>query len=190
MKALIKFTICELILTSMQCKKTTSIVDTPSQPDGLPPETQEGKNTIGCFWNDTLWLPSVYVGIPAVDCSYHNDSNWTFIAIDYSLRKETFSFNLASISLGNKVYFDKYPNTLRISKNSPTFAQYSCGTINGLIINITKFIKPNKISTPNTKGVLSGNFSGKFYRLLPGGIDIYTNDVIIIKKAVFDLQVK
>lgn len=190
MKAIIKLTICALLLTSMQCKKTTNIANTPTQPDGLPPETQEGKNTFGCFWNDTLWLPSPYVGIPAVDCTYNSDSNWTFIAITNKKRKEAISFNLNSAKQGYNIYYNKYPNSIEISKSSPTFASYSCDKINGLAINITKFIKPNKISSPNTTGILSGTFSGKFFKILAGGQEVDTNDVIIIKKAVFDLKVK
>lgn len=173
----------------MQCKKTNTIADTPTQPDGLPPETQEGKNTFGCFWNDTLWLPSPYPGIAAIHCTFNSDSNWTSLAITNKKREEAISFNLKSVTQGYNLYYNKYPNSIEISKSSPTFAQYSCDPINGLVINITKFVKPNKISIPNTKGILSGTFSGKFFRIPPRGQEVDTNDFIIIKKAVFDLQV-
>jgi hypothetical protein len=56
-------------------------------------------------------------------------------------------------------------------------------------INITKFIKPDRSSTPYTKGIVSGTFTAKFYKQNSSGSGVDMTDSIVIKKAVFDLQV-
>lgn len=174
-----------MLFASMQCNKTPPEPPT-TQPDGLPIATQEGKNTFGCFWNDTLWLPVGGISGPAIRCTYDIDSNWLIIVVRNENLSETFSFFLKINSKGYYELTDIYPNKVEIYKG---LYSYIVEEPNRLKINITNFIKPNRTTTPNTKGVASGTFTAKFYKQNSSGSGVDLSDSIIIKKAVFDLQV-
>jgi hypothetical protein len=166
----------------MQCSKTPPPEPPTTQPNGLPLATQEGKNTFGCFWNDTLWLPEDGLSGPAIYFTYSPDSNWIVGAFSNDSKKESISIALKDVKLGYNEYEYKYPNSFDIYKRP--LLNYKISGISKFKINVKRFDKPDK---GKTKGVLSGTFNGVFYkRINSNGIDTF--NFINIKKAVFDLQ--
>jgi hypothetical protein len=178
--------IAYVLFINMNCNK--GIQPPQTQADGLPLETQEGKNTFGCYWNDTLWFPVAGI-IPAINCTYNPDSNWTNIVFRNEIRKETITMNLLLFDNRMQEFDDKYPNSVEIDKSLYNYESYKCAEPKGLKMIITKFIKPDRSKVPYVKGILSGTFTAKFYKIKQGGKDIDTTDSIIIRKAVFDLEV-
>ena len=121
-----------LLFANMQCNTETPPPVTPTQPDGLPLETQEGKNTFGCYWNDTLWLPESGIGIPGQRCTYYVDSNWLNITVYKDTRRESFSFFLTLNGNGYYEFDDIYPNKVEIYRSKTTWMRYICAYSKGL----------------------------------------------------------
>ena len=188
MKNLLLTSLVVLLFTNIQCSKTPPPEPPTTQPDGLPLATQEGKNTFGCFWNDTLWLPKGGNFKPAIYCNFDIDSNWLIGFIYNDEKGETYSFAYRNLKIGENEFEDIYPNKVEIYKSKPTSSDYICKYPNTLKMNITKFVKPNKGTMPPTKGIVSGTFTAKFYKLNSSGSGVDTTNSITIKKAVFDLQ--
>ena len=71
------FVAISLFLTAMSCEK---------YPDGLPPETAEGKNTFGCLVNNEIFTDSnaiIQWGIPNLWATYIRNTN----SIEISARR-------------------------------------------------------------------------------------------------------
>ena len=173
-----------VLFTNMNCNK--GLQPPQTQADGLPLETQEGKNTFGCFWNDTLWLPKGFLTVPPTYSTFLSDSNWVHISFCNVDRDETFTFYIPIKQVGYYELDESNSNEIRIIRNG---YDYKCSYPKGLKINITKFLKPKIDRTSYIKGIISGTFSSKFYKIKQGGKDIDTTDSIVIRKAVFDLEV-
>ncbi|MFZ4796871.1 MAG: hypothetical protein ACOYMA_05215 [Bacteroidia bacterium] len=173
-----------IVVTFIACNKEAKTVLPISQPDGLPFETQEGKNTFGCFLNDTLWLPynSNYV-----TARFQYDSILSIGAYNVE-RSEDIEF---IIKISKTGYYEMGENgfyKIRISRSLDGFySEYKILEPKGLNINITKLIKP----IAQVKGIISGNFTAKFYKIKSNTInEIDLTDSIVIKKAVFDIELK
>jgi hypothetical protein len=186
MKAtILLFLLSFLLFTNMQCYKGSEPYITPTQPNGLPLETQEGKNTFGCFWNDTLWLPVGKLTIPSMYCTYNPDSNWLTGFFGNTNKNQSISFSFVNINVGYNEFEDVYPNSVRLNNNF----EYKCITPSIIKINVTKFIKPRFENNKTITGIFSGKFSATYYKIKQGGKEIDFNDSITISKAVFDLKV-
>jgi len=96
----------------MACNKETSVILPTSQSDGLPLETQEAKNTFGCFINDTLWLP-YSSNLVAASLSDSILSTSTCIAE----RSEYIEFSLNINKIGYYEIGGTGINKIRISRN-------------------------------------------------------------------------
>ncbi len=180
----LKFIFNLIVVTFIACKKEATTVLPISQPDGLPFETQEGKNTFGCFLNDTLWLPY--------------NSNYVAARIQYDSILSIGSYNVERsediefvLKIHKTGYYEMGENgyfKIRISRSVDGFYnEYKIAEPNGLKINITKLIKPSI----TVKGIVSGNFTAKFYKIKSNTInEIDLADSIIIRKAVFDIELK
>ena len=98
-----------MLLAGLKCPKDSNNPLPSTQPNGLPLETQEGKNTFGCFWNDTLWLPIGGIGGPAITCTYdnhNNDTSWLTIVTYNKNKEEWFSFIFLLNDTGSYSFFD------------------------------------------------------------------------------------
>jgi hypothetical protein len=105
MKNLLLTSLMLLLLTNMQCYKASQPYVTPTQVNGLPLETQEGKNTFGCFWNDTLWLPKGMLTSLSMYCTYNPDSNLLTDFLLTQIKINLFHFHILMQVIWNlKVY--------------------------------------------------------------------------------------
>ncbi len=81
------------------CLQSCDLFESVSKKEELPPATQEGKNTFGCFVNGKLWLPKGSNGTSNLDASY--DPTFEDGAFDlnaYRIHDDTDQF----IALGGK----------------------------------------------------------------------------------------
>jgi hypothetical protein len=129
------------------CNKETSAILPTSQFDELPLETQEAKNTFGCFINDTLWLTYSSNLVAAI---LYNSVLSTSTCIAERSTYIEFTFKINKIGYyeigGNGI------NKIRISRDFWVFFKVcKISEPNGLNINITKLIKPSSA----TKGIVS-----------------------------------
>lgn len=182
MKNLLLATLLLLLLTNMQCYKASQPYVTPTQVNGLPLETQEGKNTFGCFWNDTLWLPVWEPSLgPELYAAYYNDFGYSAIVASQKNIFTTITLVFYKELTGEY----KLDSTCSIrSKSNYTYKGYN----KSINLKITKFTKP----TLNNSGIASGSFSGIFYRTFRFGTGIQDslnfNDSIKITNGIFDVK--
>ena len=182
MKNLLLTSLVLLLFTNIQCSKTPPPEPPTTQPNGLPLETQEGKNTFGCFWNDTLWLP-VWEPSPGPElyAAYYNDFGYSAIVASQKNIFTTITLVFYKELTGEY----KLDSTCSIrSKSNYTYKGYN----KSINLKITKFIKP----TLNNSGIASGSFSGIFYRTFRFGTGIQDslnfNDSIKITNGIFDVK--
>ena len=174
-----------LLFTNMQCSKTPPPEPPTTQPNGLPLETQEGKNTFGCFWNDTLWLPKGMLTSLSIYCTYNPDSNWLTGFFANTDKNQSISFSFSHVNDGFMEFEDVYPNKVRLNNNF----EYRCVSPSKFKINISKLLKPQFSNNKTVPGIFSGTFSATYYKTKKGGIGVDLADSITISKAVFDLKV-
>jgi hypothetical protein len=170
----------------MQCGKSTTPPEPPTtQPNGLPLATQEGKNTFGCFWNDTLWLPKGMLTSLSMYCTYNPDSNWLTGFFANTDKNQSISFSFSHVNDGFMEFEDVYPNKVRLNNNF----EYRFVSPSKFKINISKLLKPQFSNNKTVPGIFSGTFSATYYKTKKGGIGVDLADSITISKAVFDLKV-
>lgn len=178
-----------LLFTNMQCGKTPPPEPPTIQPNGLPLETQEGKNTFGCFWNDTLWLPEDGLSGPGIYATYNLDSGFLDMSFSNRIKYKLLNITLKLSKEGAFDFTNDYPNSVRASFVTDKIISYrNNSNVNDIKINITKFVKPQILDNKKIKGIISGNFSLKLYKLNTDGSGVDTTNSMIINKAVFDLQ--
>jgi hypothetical protein len=79
--------------------QSCDLFDSISKNEELPPATQEGKNTFGCYVNGKLWLPKGSNGTSNLDASYDPTfENGAFELNAYRIRDDVDQF----IALGGK----------------------------------------------------------------------------------------
>ena len=174
--------IAYLLFTDMNCNKGIQLPQT--QADVLPLETQEGKNTFGCYWNDTLWLPIDYpMTGPKLDAVFYKDLG--YVLITASQNKINTYFSLVFFNTNAGIY-SLDTNCYIVSKSN----NYYKGLNGSIKLQLTKFIKPIN----NQTGIVSAKFSGVFYRIFRFGTGIKDSfdlkDSIKITKGVFDVQLR
>jgi hypothetical protein len=184
MKNLLLTLLVLLLFTNMQCSKTPPPEPPTTQPDGLPLETQEGKNTFGCFWNDTLWLPVFQpLAGPELDAVYDKTFKYARVIASQRNIHSTISIGFSNDIIG-EYNLDSTCNI--VSKSNYEYNGFN----KSVKLKLTKFIKPNL----SNNGIVSGNVSGVFYRIYRFGTGVKDsfdlNDSIIITKGVFDVKLR
>lgn len=152
----------------------------PAEPT-LPPITQTGENTFGCYVNGELWLPKGSFSIPSTAADYYNNSVYitanregqnpdTYIRLDFGKVYSDTAFvihnYLDSDSLQYFVYNSSY------YPSGPIVSYYPIA-INGGELNLLKLDTVNRI------------VAGTFYFL---GVDTLSGDSVRIEDGRFDLH--
>ncbi len=136
------FVFCLLVLTS--CLKDKLKVTT-SQPT-LPPITNEGKNTFGCYVNGKLWLPLGYDGYARSEYYPWSIASQTIPEVYGNLRLVTFNReDKSGFSIKIQKVFEKGKNMVYTSSdlksyllfvsNQSTYYNYVEDTSNLLVIS-------------------------------------------------------
>jgi len=148
------------LLSSSQCKKNKSDAD---YVYGLPPATQQGKNTLGFLLNGEPWTPKAYrnranLSID-IDFSYNNGI--------FSISAYDFSSTVAQqfiIGIRDSLNFLNAPFKLNLNRESLYSVSFntSCDYFNQLddvsssgILNLTKLDKTQKIISGTFNATLS-----------------------------------
>ena len=147
-----------LLFFMAQCHKTPTPEPNPT-PD-LPPATQEGKGTIGCYINGKPWVPKPYISIGGpkfIEVVYRESDNGFFALnsyIDGSLNQ----------SLYLRTYETKIGDNKLVKRSPQDYKDYSFqGNCLSFIIDTT--ISRNLVITKLDKvnGIISGTFEFTAY---------------------------
>lgn len=166
-----------VIITGTNCKK--------NNPEaGLPPATQEGKNTCGFLVNGKIWTPRGDNGYPNLSCSYDETYNGGTLGLS-GYRYENNSTTSTHFVVGGNNLSSVGIYKLNLSSNQegrysiairPTgscfYEWYDTVPNHNAFLNITKLDKVNRI--------VSGTF--EFALVKPGC------DTIRITKGRFDMK--
>lgn len=144
-----------MILLASACHKTP----TPEPDPDLPPATQEGKGTIGCYINGKPWWPKPYLAIgidPYLRVIYGGLNPGTF-----SLRGIT-NENILTIMVpmsakkgDNQIWYDPFQGYIFTSYDTISFAR-GCGQFR-LDTLKTRRLTITKLDTIGV-GIISGTF--------------------------------
>jgi hypothetical protein len=163
-----------LFLMATSCHKTP---DPNPEPD-LPPETQTGAGTIGCYINGKPWWPKPYVsiGIPQFLEVVFDESRDNFFGLN-ARKDASFSEHLniyvVNASLGSNIMVSRNSDSFYNSKNKNNCELSYLDTTKTRILVITKLDKINRIisgffeftAVNNCKDTLrftQGRFDSKF----------------------------
>ena len=145
MKKYLIFLIPFLFLMA-QCHKTP----TPDPEPDLPPATQEGKGTIGCYINGKPWVPKPYIaiGVPHYLEVVFDESRNNFFGLEANKDgsfAEQMNIYVQNASLGRNTIIRFNAESFYNSNNGNNCFRYYLDTIKPRILDITKLDKEKKI---------------------------------------------
>ena len=172
MKKYLIFLIPILFLMA-QCHKTS----TPDPEPDLPPATQEGKGTIGCYINGKPWVPKSYIAIGSpkyleavfdkFDNNYFGLTAIIDVSLNQSLKIEAYNARLG-LNIAQKIGPYQFLNfdfgncaTFIIDSTSNNYINITkLDTINNIVSGAFGFRAINKCK--DTVKVTSGRFDVHF----------------------------
>lgn len=165
-----------LLFCSASCRKNKA------DNKGLPPATQEGKNTLGFLLNGQPWTPQGFNGTANLS-----------IDVDFGFNQGVFGIAAYRIlSSNNREYFGigikdslnflTVPSTLpmnkysiansRFSTNACDMSFYDTTVVRSGNLNITKFDKVNRIISGTFNSILYEPSCGDTIRITQGRFDL------------------
>jgi hypothetical protein len=154
---------------------------TPAEPT-LPPVTQTGENTFGCFVNGELWLPKGNIQTPALNGDYYQQyiqinanrvgqNPFSAIHLDFGTVTSDTSFIIHNyLDTTSLQYF--YYNSSYLSQSGPIQDFYAILPNSGQLTLI-------KLDTVNR--IMAGTF---FFT----AVDTVNNDTVMIEDGRFDIH--
>jgi len=168
------------LLSSSQCKKNKSDAD---YVYGLPPATQEGKNTLGFVLNGEPWTPKGSNGTANLSIDFDEGYNNGVLGIVAYRTKSASDKTQFILGIHDSLKLKTAPFTLSIYKKSIGALSYS--TKDGCSLNhydttiyetgkisITKLDRASRIVAGTFEAVLYKNICGDSIRITSGRFDM------------------
>jgi hypothetical protein len=187
MRQMIRWILIGCILCFTQCKKNVPA-------SGLPPVTEEGKNSFGFKLNGNTWVPYYDCGFfsgptAALNFYTNRDSVGNYVwPVGFELQAQRVSTNSTSY-FEMKTRFSVFPYPSYISHTGNIFdsldisfkKESCCDTYNAIPLYSPGTVMITKLDTSNK--IISGTFSFNLYTYI--GQDL---DSVVITDGRFDLK--
>ncbi|POY34660.1 hypothetical protein C3K47_19115 [Solitalea longa] len=178
MKTLLLSLLVILVFTAANCRKQNDL-----EPNGLPPATQEGKNTFGFLLNGEPWSPLGFNGRANLSIDYDsqykrgifNIAAYRIIkesgneqAIGFGLRDSLNDLSIpAKLLLGNKTLFG-----LTFITENCTYDYFDEGTYKKGDLVISKLDRTKRIISGTFNATLSKEGCGDTIKITNGRFDL------------------
>ncbi len=169
------------LLASSQCKKSRY---EPDNPYGLPPATQDGKNTFGFLLNGEPWVPSGNSGPANLTIDFDEGINNGIMGIVAYRTKSAADKTQFILGIQDSLRFKTDPFTLPIYKKSIGALSYSTKNechLNHYDTTIYETGKINITKLDRNNRIVAGTFEGVLYKAICG-------DTVKITAGRFDMK--